>query len=236
MIRIAIVEDETVYVQQLQEHLEKYQKETGEAFRISIFSDGDEIVNGYRAEYDLIFLDVQMTFMDGLTAAEHIRELDQDVMIIFITNMAQYAIRGYTVNALDFMLKPVSYFAFSQRLKRALEQLKRRAKKYINLKVDGGIARIALDQIYYIESMKHRIIVHGSDGDYSLAGTMKEMERQLSEDNFYRCNNCYLVNLAQVESVRDGFVYTRGGQLQISRPKRKAFMEALTDYMGGVIG
>ncbi len=236
MIRIAIVEDEAVYVRQLKEHLTKYEEETGETFRISVFSDGDEIVTGYRAEYDLIFLDVQMAFMDGMTAAEHIRKLDQDVMIIFITNMAQYAIRGYTVNALDFMLKPVSYFAFSQKLKRALEQLKRRTKKYINLKADGGIARIALDQIYYIESMKHSIIVHGTERDYILNGTMKEMERQLAEDNFYRCNNCYLVNLSQVESVRDGMVYTRGGQLQISRPKRKAFMEALTDYMGGVIG
>ncbi len=75
-------------------------------------------------------MDVEMKFMDGMSAAEEIRKMDTEVVIIFITNMAQYAIRGYAVDALDYVLKPVSYFAFSQRLNRAIGRMKKRDKDY----------------------------------------------------------------------------------------------------------
>ncbi len=234
MVRIAIVEDEDLYVEQLRQYLNQYQEENGEVFEIMVFSDGDQIVENYRGDFDIIFLDVQMPFMDGMTAAEHIRKLDENVVLIFITNMAQYAIRGYSVNALDFILKPITYFPFSQKLKRTLEVLKKREKKYVTLKVDGGVAKLALNQIYYVESMKHRVIVHGESSEYSLVGTMKDMEERLLGENFFRCNNCYLVNLTQVERVIGTEVIVGGQSLQISRPKRKAFMAALTNYMGGI--
>ncbi len=234
MIRVAIVEDEASYVEQIEGFLKQYQKEYGQVIEVTVFSDGDEIVSNYRAEFDIIFLDVQMSFMDGMTAAEHIRQMDLNVIIIFITNMAQYAIRGYAVNALDYIIKPVSYFAFSMKFKRAVALYKQREKKYITLKVDGGIARIPLNEIYYIESMKHRIIVHAETMDYSLICTMKEMEVRLASEDFFRCNNCYLVNLAQVKRVYNNEVFVGEYNLSISRPRRKAFMDALTDYMGGM--
>ena len=80
------------------------------------FTDGDEIAGGYKSVYDIILMDVQMRFMDGMSAAEEIRKVDPEVVIIFITNMSQYAIRGYAVDALDYVLKPVSYFAWSESL------------------------------------------------------------------------------------------------------------------------
>lgn len=233
MIRIAIVDDDEAYRQQLQEYLRRYAAENEVDIRITVFTDGDEIALNYRAEYDLILLDIEMKFMDGMTAAEHIRELDAEVMLIFITNMAQYAIRGYSVGALDYILKPVTYFAFSEKLKRALLRLPQGEKKYITLQVAGNMMRLPLDDIYYIESFKHYLILYAKDGTHRTLCTMKEMEANLAEEHFFRCNNGYLVNLAHVKSVTDNMVTVGEQALQISRPRRKDFMEALTRYMGG---
>lgn len=125
MIRIAIVEDDHNYKEQLIDFLHKFKQEQGETISIETYNDGDEIVENYHAQYDIILMDVQMQFMDGMSAAEEIRKIDSEVVIIFITNLAQYAIKGYAVDALDYILKPISYFQFSQRLTRAIERMKK---------------------------------------------------------------------------------------------------------------
>ena len=101
------------------------------------FSDGDEIALGYKAVYDIILMDIEMKFMDGMMAAEEIRKVDTEVIIIFITNSPQYAIKGYAVDALDYVLKPVSYYAFSQRLGRAVERVARRARHFLQINAHG---------------------------------------------------------------------------------------------------
>lgn len=234
MVRIAIVEDDLASAQRIEEYIHRYEGENGCSFQISRFADGAALTERYRPVYDIIFLDIQMPGMDGMTAAERVRRADADVILIFITNMAQYAIRGYAVNAQDFLLKPVPYFAFQQELRRSIEKLNRRAASYLLLPVEGGVSRIDVSRISYIESLKHRITVHTDEGDYSLAGTMKELEDRLAGKNFFRCNSGYLVNLARVTGVRDGCALVGGATLPISRPKKRAFMDALTDYVGGV--
>ena len=104
MLRIATVEDDTHDLEALRTHLKRYEKENGLKFLITEFRDGEDIVTDYSADYDLILMDIEMAFLNGMKAAEKIRELDKDVVIIFITNMPQYAIQGYKVNALDYML------------------------------------------------------------------------------------------------------------------------------------
>lgn len=235
MIKIAIVEDEHAYAMQLQEYLHQYEKENGEVFEISFFSDGDEIVNKYNPVYDIILMDVEMKFMDGMSAAEEIRKVDTEVVIMFITNMPQYAIRGYAVDALDYVLKPVSYFAFSQRLNRAISRMKKRETKMITISIKGGTVRLNVTNVTYIESQGHTLIFHTVNGIHETSGTMKELEKELSELNFYRGNKGYLINLAHVESVKDGCAVVRGEQLLLSRARKKEFMEALTRYWGEVI-
>lgn len=232
MIRVAIVEDEDVYAAALQQHLNRYRQEHHVDFSVTVFSDGTEITSQYRADYDLILLDIQMKCMDGLTAAEQIRKIDETVPIIFVTHMAQYAIRGYSVGALDFILKPVSYVDFEQKLRRAIDAVKRQEKKYISLIIKGGAMRFALDDIYYIESLNHNIIIHTKNENFTNIDTLKNMENRLADEPFYRCNNCYLVNLSHVKGVRDNLVLVGDYSLQISRPRKKHFMRALTDYFG----
>lgn len=234
MIRIAIVEDEELYAKQLKEFLHQYETEKKEAFEISYFSDGDGIVYDYKAQYDIILMDVQMKFMDGMSAAEEIRKVDSEVIIIFITNMRQYAIRGYAVEALDYVVKPISYFAFSERLNRAIDKVQRRMKNNILVNIRGGMLRISVADIYYVESQGHTLIFHTTPGDYEAAGTMKEIEENLGKYNFVRGNKGYLINLAHVDSVQDGCAVVRGEKLLLSRPRKAAFMEALTNYWSEV--
>ena len=236
MIRIAIVEDEQQCAVNLRQMLECYQQERRCDLSIATFTDGEQITRNYRPEYDIILMDVQMQLMDGMTAAEIIRKQDPEVILIFITNMAQYAIRGYAVDALDYVLKPVSYFALSQRLDRAmdrLERLERNKTSYLSLPVKGGTQKLDISQIRYIESRGHTLIFHMKREEILSGGTMTEMERQLAEFGFARCNKGYLINLAYVDAVRDGCAVVGEDMLLISRGRKAAFLQQLTDYMGG---
>lgn len=233
MIRVAVVEDDAEVQGVLQEYIRRYTRQYGTEFEVSVFADGVDILDNYRAVYDIIFLDVEMKHLDGMTTAERIRQMDADVILIFITNMAQYAIRGYSVGALDYVLKPVPYFAFSQQLLKAVSRLEKRAKHYLTVPVEGGLRRLDTASIYYLESEGHRVNFYTDEGDFSAPGALKTFEEKLAGRPFARCNSGYLVNLAQVQAVQQNTVQVGPYELQISRPKRKAFLAALTDYIGG---
>ncbi len=234
MIRVGIVEDDASSARLILEYLQRYERESGESFAVSVFADGAEIVARYRPDYDILLLDVQMPELDGFGAAERIRLVDRDVVIVFITNMAQYAIRGYEVEALSYLLKPVPYFAFSQQMKRSIEHVRSRRPDYLTLSVNGQIVRLDTAQVVFVESIKHRIVVHATDRTYAFAGTLKNVESELAGRDFFRSNNCYLVNLRHVQAVRQSTCVLLGGhELVVSRPRKKAFLAALTDYLGG---
>ncbi len=236
MYEIAVVEDDANFVAQLEGFLKQFEDEFQEEFHVTVFSDGEEIVKNYRSQFDLILMDIEMAHMDGMTAAEKIRERDQKVVIIFITNMSQYAIRGYEVEALDYIVKPVSYTAFSLRLERALSRMQKRAEHYITITEKDGIWTVPTDDVYWIESFGHRLTYVTRTGNHeSTRNSLKEIEESLREDHFYRCNNSYLVNLAHVKGIKDGCAVVNGSLLQISRSKKQGFMQALAEYAGDVI-
>ena len=236
MIRIAIVEDDLSYSNDLRDYLHKYESETNEKFEIATFSDGNEIVDSYHSQFDIILMDIEMKFMDGMSAAEAIRKADKEVVIIFITHTPQYAIRGYEVEALDYIIKPVSYFAFSQRLTRAITRMKKREQKSVIISVKGGVVRLAANTIYYIESQGHDLIYHTSRGEYVTSGTMKESEEALKSLHFFRGSKWYLINLALVEGLEDGAARLKDGKLvSLSRGRKKEFMAALAQYWDEVM-
>lgn len=232
MIRIAVVEDERIYVEQITEYLRRYEQEQGEEFQVTVYRDGDGIIAEYKAQFDIIFMDVQMKFVDGMTAAEEIRKVDSEVIIIFITNMSQYAIRGYEVDALDYVLKPVAFFAFSQKLGKAIARIRKRNVRHITVAVKGGIRRMEVSDIYYVESQGHTLIYHIKDGEVVSPGTMKSAEEELGKLNFSRGNKCYLINLEHVDGVKDKCAVVKGDNLQLSRSGLKSFMQDLARYWG----
>ena len=125
-----------------------------------------------------------MTFLNGMKTAEKIRELDTDVVIIFITNAPQYAIQGYKVNALDYMLKPISYFSFSETMNRALRKVKIREKEYIAISMKGGKMKLDVSKICYVEVQDHLLFYHTTDGSFSTKGTMRDVDGQLDPKRF----------------------------------------------------
>ena len=234
MVRIAVVEDSEQDRRALLDCLHKYEKEQNLKFSIEEFQDGEDIVTGYSADYDLLLMDIEMTFMNGMKAAEKIRELDKDVEIIFITNAPQYAIQGYKVNALDYILKPISYFSFSESMVRALAKVKTPEKEYITIVLKGGKKKLDVARICYVEVQDHVLIYHTLDGDFETKGTMRDTDNQFDPKKYFRCNRCYLVNLEFVETYQGSDIMVNGDTIQVSRSRRKPFLDALNEYMNEV--
>lgn len=231
VISIAIVEDEETYVRQLEEYIGRYQKERDKVIRVTVFQDGEDILEEYRGEFDIILMDIQMRFMDGMTAAEKIRALDHEVVIMFITNMIQYAIRGYAVDAVDYVLKPVEYFAFSQKLDKAIGRIKHQEQASVSITTENGIRKLAVSDIYYIESQGHNAVYRTAKGEFLSRITMKELENAMCGHGFYRCGKGYLVNMSRVDGVSGGDCIVCGERIPISRAKKKEFMELLLQQM-----
>ena len=236
MIRVAIVEDDAEVQGVLQEYVRRYTRQYGTEFEVTLFADGVEILDDYRAVYDIIFLDVEMKHLDGMTTAERIRQMDAEVILIFITNMAQYAIRGYEVDALDYVLKPVNYYQFCTKLSRAIQRVQRRRGGQVVLQLaGGGIQLLDTADIYYLETHSRMLYYHTSKGEFAARASLQSAEKQLAEYHFVRCNQCYLVNLAYVKGIENDFALVKNDRLEISRRQRATFLTAVASYMGGVL-
>lgn len=233
MYHIAIVEDEKEFCEQLQSYLKQYEEENQLQFQISTFCDGAEILEDYKQEYDLILMDIEMPKVNGMDAAEQIREMDERVEIMFITNMAQYAIHGYSVGALDFVMKPINYYTLAMKITRALKRVKKKEQKPILLNLPDGVVKLEAKQIYYIEVQNRMLHYHTDAGEYIIRGTLQSVEEMLKDYPFTKCNHWYMVNLMHVTEVRKNIAVVGEFELEISRRNRVAFLKALTQYMGG---
>lgn len=232
MIRAAIVEDDQMYREQMSMFLARYQKEKDIQLDLMMYEDGKDIVEQYRPDFDVIFLDIEMPLVNGMKAAQKIREVDEHVILVFITNMAQYAIKAYEVQALDYIIKPMTYASFKSKMDRIVRMVERRIEKSIVLNVGTSMIRLPVSEIYYVEVVSHNVIYHTDKGEYSLRGSLKEVEALLEGSGFEKCNNCFLVNLRHVRKIQDGITTVGKDQLPISRSKKKSFMNAVASYIG----
>lgn len=233
MYHIAIVEDQKEYYEQLQAYMKQYGEEHGFSFRVSIFHDGSDILVDYKFDYDLILLDIEMPKLNGMKAAEKIREMDERVELMFITNMAQYAIHGYSVGALDFVMKPINYYTFSMKISRAMKRVQKKQQKPIFLALSSGAVKLEAKQIYYVEIQNRMLHYHTEIGEYVLRGTLQRAEELLKEYPFAKCNHWYIVNLMHVKEVQKNMVFVGPFELEVSRRNKTTFLKALTEYMGG---
>lgn len=232
--KIAIVEDNPEFSELTKTYFDKFNHEEKVDFDLDFYSDGDEITHEYEPKHQIIFLDIIMKRVNGMEAAKTIRQYDQDVIIIFITNMSNYAIEGYSVNALGYLLKPLSYFAFKQELIKCIDKVNSKKHAHILIPQENGVLKLAVTSILYIESFKHTLTVVTKEKTYEFRGILKEMELNLQDKYFYRSNNCYLVNLKWVSGVSGEYSIIDEHKLKISRPRKKGFLEALANYIGDV--
>lgn len=234
MYHIAIVEDEKEFSEQLETYLKQYHAEQNIHFKISVFQDGAEILKDYQPIYDIILLDIEMPGINGMETAERIRQMDQDVVLMFITNMASYAILGYEVGALDFVMKPISYYGFSMRFTRAVKRVGQRERQQLLLTLPDGVKKLGIQQIYFVEVQNRILHYHTDEGEFSVRGTMQSVEQMLEKYPFVKCNHWYMVNLRHVSEVRKNTVIVGGHTLEISRRNRTPFLQALAEYVGGM--
>lgn len=233
MYRIALVDDEKKFTDQLEEYIKQYQSENTVEFQVSVFHSSTDFLSGFEKEYDLILLDVEMPGLNGMELAHKIRETDEQVVLMFITNMAQYAIHGYSVGALDFVTKPLNYYTFAMKLTRALKRVPKKESSSLLLTMADGVKRIEIRQIYYLEVQNRLLHYYTDEGEFVVRGTLQSAEEKLKGYPFEKCNHWYLVNLMHVKEVRKNIAVVGSHELEISRRNKTAFLKALTDYMGG---
>lgn len=235
MIRVAIVEDQESDIIILKKILHHFETAEGEMFQITLYHSPLALLEGYRAVYDLIFMDIELPHMNGMEAARKLRKLDTGVLLIFVTKVAKYAIRGYEVGALDYVLKPLEYYSFVPKVRRAIRYINLNAEKYITLNKDRGQRRVSLRYLKYVEVKGHYLTYYTVDEEIVARGKISELEQKLEMENFARCNNCYLVNLHYVTGVHGQILELGSIQLPISRTKQSEFLNRLTLYLGGDI-
>lgn len=234
MIRIALVDDDIKHISLLKSYIEKCSKEENLSFEIWEFSNGLNFLDEYDGNLDVVFLDIEMPHLDGIETAKKIRQKAPSLGIVFVTNMAQYAIKGYEVNAIDFIVKPVEYFVFTDKLKKAIRFSDRNREKEIIIETDNSVSRLRVSQIVYVEKDKNYLLYHTKEGAYRMRGTMLSVEEVLTPEGFTKCNSGCIVNLRYVTRVERDSLLVDGYVLPVSRQRRKAVKEDFMKYIGGV--
>jgi hypothetical protein len=233
MINVAIVEDEKSASDLLEKYLAEYGEATGEEFYCRVYSDPISFLENYRADNDIVFLDIEMPLMNGMDAARRLRKADNTVAIIFVTNMAQYAVDGYEVSALDFIVKPVTYPVLAFKMKRILAALAAGEERKLKVTVGNNVECVDVSDLKYVEVLNHKLTYHLRDRSLTAYGQLKKLEESLPSHTFRRCNNYCLVNLMYVTSVNGLTVNVGKESLTLSEGRKKEFMRALADYLGG---
>lgn len=231
-LSIAIVEDDVSAARELEHYLILFGERNGHTCSVSHFGEAVSFLRDYQPRYDLIFMDIKMPGIDGMSAAEQLRQADPVTMLIFVTSMVQYAVQGYDVNAFDFIVKPVNATAFEMKMKRAMRALKLNQGSEIVLTADGMTRVLPSSAIQYIEVMNHDLTYHTEQGIFSVRGKLSSVEQNLPAASFFRCSISYLINLRYVTHFTGEQVCVAGQWLKVSRSKKRELAVAVASYLG----
>lgn len=237
MYQLALVEDERDAADALAAFIERYSRERSEEFEITRFGNAIDF-EMCRQRFDLVFMDIQMPGINGMEAARLLRTYDDETPIIFVTNLAQYAVRGYEVGALDFIVKPVTYFNFRMRMDKAMRHIRRNVGRSITISTRDGLRVIPFSDIEYVEVSRHDLAYHlyGEKDPFIVYGSLVAFEEQVSGGPFVRISNSCLVNMNHIRSVKGPALLLRSGEtLYFSRSRKREAVETITEFLGGSI-
>ena len=236
MLDVAIVDDEEDVRAELGQMVRRFCAQEGERVCVHEYADGSELLNANGAQaHDVILLDIEMARVDGMDAAHELRRRGVGTQIVFVTNMAQYAIRGCEVGAFDFIVKPVEYPVFAFKFKRVLEAVRARRRDLVTLETRDGFVRMDATDILYVEVRGHKLTYHTTRGPIEIWGTMKAAAAELEPLGFAACNACYLVNLDHVTGLSGEYVRVGEESLKMSRGKSRDFVDPRAHALDGEV-
>lgn len=233
MIKIAIIENSKQDMQHLLNALHRYSEEKELSFSIEQYVSGEEFFEKKTKEYDIFFLDIMLDGMSGMDIAKRVRESDSNAIIVFITTVSGFAVEGFSVNALDYVIKPVKYDTFSFALDRTIKNLERKSRVKIGIDSKKGVQILSSDEITYIEVFGHSIIYHYGNDNQTVSewASLAKPEKLLSNHGFFRCNKCYLVNLKYIEKIHNSKITVCGKLINVSPKKIAELKEKLNIYL-----
>lgn len=229
-MKIAIVDDNARDAAALGGCMERFRDTEAEPLEIFVFSDSLDFAEFPPDGFDAVFLDIEMPHLSGMELAKRLRKEGSDCCIAFVTNQPQYALQGYEVEAVSYLIKPVKYAGVATALKRVKQRLAaRRREVNVVINTRQELKVLPSSEILYVEAEKHNLLWHTAGGEiFRTRDSMKAAEEKLAEADFCRCNSGYLVNLRRVDCIRGNTVFVGGEELLISRHKKKEFTERYT--------
>ena len=241
MFRIAICDDESLFAEELRELLSNYMVEKGLVFEIDIYGSGEALIElGIEIiKYTAVFLDINMEKVDGIRAAEKIREVSREVFIVFVTAFVNYSLEGYRLDVVRYLLK--GNVDFPSMVDECVDALMDKlnysvAKREFDFK--EGTKEISLERLLYVESNLHKLEFHIMEDDlkiYTMYETLNALENKLATKDFVRVHQSYLVNIKYIKNVvRYKVILTNGIELAIPKVRYTYVMEQFILYQGEV--
>ncbi len=234
MLKIAVCDDEEYFRNLMLRFLQQYSEQFDVEIDASFFSSGEELLKAHTSDTELIFLDIQMGGQDGIETARQLRRIDPKVCIIFITNMLNRAIDGYSVHAWGFVSKPLTYPELSHQLSSAIRQIKQSREKVrtYTVRTTLGTENIPVQDILYVEVERHSIHLHTKDRTISFRGSMKDLEEDLTPMGFLRPHASFLVNVRHVKKVEQNeLVLTDNDTIPVSQKRRRDFLSDMSSVL-----
>lgn len=234
--RLAIVDDSDEDIERLTRSINRYAQEKKIVVQVTTYKNGIDFLQEYRPVFDVVFLDVEMPHLDGMNTAKKLREIDGHVALVFVTRMAQYAVSGYSVAAMDFIVKPIRYGVLMEKLDHVFRTVDREVKKdaFIFLSVGTDAYRkFSYSDIYYITKDKNYILYVTRSGEYRVRGTLKEVEETFAGSSIVKCSKGVLVNLAHIEQKVKNTIDIAGIRFVITKPYLEEFTRAFMQFLRG---
>lgn len=244
MVKIGIVDDEKEARELLKEEVARFGTEYHMEFEVREFDGAAAYLSAETDACDILYLDVDMPQMTGMELAEKIRETDTDIILIFCTNLQQFALNGYSVSALGFLVKPVQWYSFHMYLDRAVKVLRERelraqdrGPRRIVVKSGADSVVVNAADIQYVEVAAHYLIYHienkasGEETAIRTRGSMQDAAAQLSVCGFARCNASFLVNLSCITAVNRMELRIGQTALPIGRAYKDSFTREFSKFL-----
>lgn len=231
-INIALLEDEEKEQKKTVELLSLFAKENGFEFTIDSFSSSESIKNSDLTKYNLVLLDIilENENVNGMDIAHFIREKNSTIGIVFVTKTVQFAIQGYEVNALDYLVKPLVYEDLSLKLKKYFSSLSKSINPTLTFKCTDRILTLKENEIYYFDIYSHYIDIHSTRGVFKCRGKISDIEKMVS-DSFSRISRNCIINLSYLEQIKKDDIFVNGDILKLTENFKSSFMKAFNYYL-----